>query len=406
VTSVGITAPAAGIAVSGGPVTGAGSMTLALANDLAAVEGLSGTGGVERTGADTWGTYTLTSAGKALIDDADTAAQRTTLGLGALATLSQISGGVGGNLADGSVTDADISSTSAVALGSKAANEATSANSPSKIIVRDASGNFSAGTITATLNGNASNVSGIVQLSNGGTGASTKSAAFNALSPLTTLGDTLYVAADGQNSRLAGNTSTSRKFLSSTGNGTTSDAPAWNLLTATDIPNLDASKVTSGTLANSLVNWASPSAIGSTTPNTGTFNNLTSTGGTNLATLGGNVGIGTESPSAKLQVNGQAASVVANISSLNVNFNNGNIQSNSVGAGTLSLDNMVDGGSYTLVLTNSTGGTYTLSASGVTSWRCSPVCTSNAVTVTAGKHTVVSLFKVGSIGYVSWIRDL
>lgn len=125
-----------------------------------------------------------------------------------------------------------------------------------------------------------------------------------------------------------------------------------------------------------------------------------------MATLGGNVGIGTESPSAKLQVNGQAASVVANISSLNVNFNNGNIQSNSVGAGTLSLDNMVDGGSYTLVLTNSTGGTYTLSASGVTSWRCSPVCTSNAVTVTAGKHTVVSLFKVGSIGYVSWIRDL
>lgn len=54
VTSVGVTAPAAGITASGGPITGSGSITLALANDLAAVEGLSGTGIIRRTGSDTW----------------------------------------------------------------------------------------------------------------------------------------------------------------------------------------------------------------------------------------------------------------------------------------------------------------------------------------------------------------
>lgn len=56
-----------------------------------AIEALSTTGGVERTGAKTWGTYTLTAAGKALIDDADAAAARTTLGLGTLATASSVS---------------------------------------------------------------------------------------------------------------------------------------------------------------------------------------------------------------------------------------------------------------------------------------------------------------------------
>jgi hypothetical protein len=54
VTSVDLTAPAAGITVSGGPITISGSITLALADDLAAVEGISGTGIIRRTGTNTW----------------------------------------------------------------------------------------------------------------------------------------------------------------------------------------------------------------------------------------------------------------------------------------------------------------------------------------------------------------
>lgn len=58
---------------------------------------------------------------------------------------------------------------------------ATAANSPSTIVKRDASGNFIAGTIQGTLNGTASNVSGVVAIANGGTGQSNAQAAINNL---------------------------------------------------------------------------------------------------------------------------------------------------------------------------------------------------------------------------------
>lgn len=47
----------------------------------------------------------------------------------------------------------------------------------------------------------------------------------------TTLGDTLYAGASGAPTRLAGSTSTQPAFLSQTGNGTISAAPAWNTST-------------------------------------------------------------------------------------------------------------------------------------------------------------------------------
>jgi len=46
------------------------------------------TGTIEKTGANTVGVYTVSAAGKALIDDADASAQRTTLGLGTAAVLN------------------------------------------------------------------------------------------------------------------------------------------------------------------------------------------------------------------------------------------------------------------------------------------------------------------------------
>jgi hypothetical protein len=51
-----------------------------------------------------------------------------------------------------------------------------------------------------------------------------------------TLGDTLYASASNTLSKLAGNTTSTKKFLRQTGTGAVSAAPAWDTLAQTDLP--------------------------------------------------------------------------------------------------------------------------------------------------------------------------
>ena len=122
VTSVDASGGTTGLSFSGGPVTTSGTLTLAgtlaVANGgtgatdasgarsnlglaigtevqaydagLASIAGLttSADQGIYTTAADTYATFSLTSAGRALLDDVDAAAQRTTLGLGSAALLT------------------------------------------------------------------------------------------------------------------------------------------------------------------------------------------------------------------------------------------------------------------------------------------------------------------------------
>lgn len=77
------------------------------------------------------------------------------------------------------------------------------------------------------------------------------------------IGDLLYASASNALAALAGNTTATRQFLSSTGTGSAAQAPSWAALTAGDIPSLDASKITSGTVA--------PVRLGSGTPTSSTL---------------------------------------------------------------------------------------------------------------------------------------
>ena len=61
-------------------------------------------------------------------------------------------------IANGSIVDADISASAAIANGKLSGNP-VSTNTASTIVLRDGTGNFSAGTITASLSGNADTAS-------------------------------------------------------------------------------------------------------------------------------------------------------------------------------------------------------------------------------------------------------
>lgn len=79
-----------------------------------------------------------------------------------------------------------------------------------------------------------------VAIANGGTGQITAPAAYNALSPMTTLGDIEYESGANTAARLAGNTAATKLFLTQTGTGSASAAPVWAALVASDIGALGA----------------------------------------------------------------------------------------------------------------------------------------------------------------------
>lgn len=88
--------------------------------------------------------------------------------------------------------------------------------------------------------------------------------------PMTTLGDIIYENATPAAARLAGNTTTTKKYLSQTGNGTISAAPAWAQVAFADI---------SGTASSTQVNtstFVAPTVQRFTSASSGTYTTPTS----------------------------------------------------------------------------------------------------------------------------------
>jgi len=142
-----------------------------------------------------------------------------------------------------------------------------------------------AGSITsATWNGTA------VAINRGGTGASTASTAFNALSPLTTAGDTLYGGTSGAGTRLAIGTAGQVLTVNSGATAPQWSTPATGTVTSVGGTGTVSGISLSGTVTSSgnltlggTLDLSSPPAIGGTTPAAGTFTTLTSSGTATLA---------------------------------------------------------------------------------------------------------------------------
>jgi len=157
-----------------------------------------------------------------------------------------------------------------------------------------------------------------IALAKGGTGATTKIAAFDALSPMSAAGDLIYGGTGGTGTRLVKGTAgqvltmktdatipewkTLAKADVGLGNVENTALTTWagsaNITTLgtiatgiwqgtaiaeTYIANHSASKITSGTFDNARINWAAPGTIGSTSASSGAFTSLSASNGLSVS---------------------------------------------------------------------------------------------------------------------------
>jgi hypothetical protein len=165
------------------------------------------------------------------------------------------SGDIPNNAANTSGTAAGLSSTLAISSG----GTGTATGAPQNdVFAGPSSGGTGAPSFRAlvaadvpTLNqstsGTAAGLSSTLAVTSGGTGQTTAAAGYNALSPMTTLGDLEYESGADTAARLAGNATATKKFLTQTGTGSVSAAPGWNTIATGDVPTLNQN--TSGTAA-------------------------------------------------------------------------------------------------------------------------------------------------------------
>jgi hypothetical protein len=260
-------------------------------------------------------------------------------------------------------------------------------------------------------------VSGSLGPTNGGTGQNTY-----------TTGDILYSSATNTLAKLPGNTTTTKKFLNQTGNGTTAGVPSWDQPAASDITGLapsattdtsNASNITSGTLPTGRLTGSYTGITGVGTLSNGTWTATTiavahgGTGATNALDARSNLGlvIGANVQAYSLQLsslasvasNGMLARSAANTvtprtitGSTYVTITNGD---GSAGNPTVTLANAVSTNTASAVVVrdasgNFAAGTITANLTGTASSATNATTAANATNATITTSATSSAFKV------------
>lgn len=269
-------------------------------------------------------------------------------------------------------------------------------------------------TLNQNTTGTASNVTGTVAIANGGTGQTTAAGAYNALTPMTTLGDLVYESSSGTASRLAGNTTTTKQFLSQTGTGTVSAAPAWATLAKADVglSNVEntalstwaggSSITTVGTVTVGAWNGSAVAvAYGGTGTSTGS---ITGTGALTFSAGGSNNGI-TLTPTGTGTVAAPAIKesvyTITDGASVDISPANGGIQVWTLGANrTPTATNFAEGQSVTLMIDDGT-------AYAITWTSISPTWVGGvAPTLATSGFTVIELWKRSTVIYGALVGNV
>jgi hypothetical protein len=293
-----------------------------------------------------------------------------------------------------------------------------STNTPNTLVMRDGSGNFAAGTITANLtrnvtgnvtgnvSGTAANVTGTVAVANGGTGTTngsiTGTGALTFAAGGTNQNVTLTPSGTGQ-TILNGNVGIGVSLPSSYGVRIAKDTMYFtNAAGNVDYLYADGTgrlSIASSSGAGSRVGIGGSVTIGAAyvpvaAPSEGLL-------------VQGNVGIGQTSANATLDVNGTIKSVATSNAGTTIDFATGNLQYTSQSCGAMTLNNMKSGTAYNLAVQGAAGGTCAFSAySDVATTALTVKSVTGAMTQTAAKHVVFTFLVMGSYVYVSAVDGL
>jgi hypothetical protein len=110
----------------------------------------------------------------------------------------------------------------------------------------------------------------------------------------------------------------------------------------------------------------------------------------------GNVGIGTNNPTSKLEINGAATNAAAlnSVAATTIDFSKSNLAYTTASAGAFTLTNIKDGGTFTLAVQGANSGTSTFTSTGFTF-----KYVNNGIT-SPNKHTLYTFLVMGTTVYV------